>query len=266
LLQVSGEESSGNTLKASSSDGWGGFFFEGVCRQLRRGKGGRNVRGHRFRLIAAIAAALTIVFIYCGNSHPDDSPPDRVSLISPANHSTLWPYSDTLTFLWHKGAPNVTNYWFQLAPDSLFQFSIFDSLLVDTTKQEVVYHNTRHYYWKVKARNIHGWGEFSEVRTFNFSIAVIQMGAPPDNFRLDQNYPNPFNPSTTIRYGLPNRSHVTLSVYNTLGQQVVQLVNGEMEAGLHEVRFDAATLSSGVYFYRIQAGMYVETKGFALTR
>ena len=74
----------------------------------------------------------------------------------------------------------------------------------------------------------------------------------PVEFRLFQNYPNPFNPTTTIRYALPNSSHVSLTVFNTLGQQVAELVNGEVGAGYHDVSFDASGLSSGVYFYRIQ--------------
>jgi hypothetical protein len=81
-----------------------------------------------------------------------------------------------------------------------------------------------------------------------------------ENFSLSQNYPNPFNPSTTIGYSLPGRATVTLTVFNILGQQIAQLVNGEMGPGYHEVRFDASGLASGVYVYRVQAG------GLALAR
>ena len=75
----------------------------------------------------------------------------------------------------------------------------------------------------------------------------------PQETRLNQNYPNPFNPSTTIRYGLPSRSHVTLTVFNTLGQQVATLVQGEQEAGFHEAVFDASGLVSGIYVCRLHA-------------
>jgi hypothetical protein len=78
-------------------------------------------------------------------------------------------------------------------------------------------------------------------------------------FNLEQNYPNPFNPSTLIRYAVPARLHVTISVFNTLGQQVATLVNGFEEAGDHELRFDGSGLASGVYFYRLQAGDFVRT-------
>ena len=83
---------------------------------------------------------------------------------------------------------------------------------------------------------------------------------------LGQNYPNPFNPSTRIHYTLPRRSTVTMTVYNTLGQKVAELVNAEKDAGAHDVTFNANGLASGVYMYRIQAGSFVQTKKLILVR
>ena len=92
-------------------------------------------------------------------------------------------------------------------------------------------------------------------------VAVDETGGPlPGHYSLAQNFPNPFNPSTTIGYALPRRSHVTLTVFNSLGQQVATLVNGEMEAGYHDVKFDASRLSSGVYLYRLHAGNHIEVR------
>ena len=91
-------------------------------------------------------------------------------------------------------------------------------------------------------------------------------GLPPVFPELFQNYPNPFNPTTTIRYAIPQRIHVTLSVYNSLGQLVATLVNETKDAGYHDVRFDGSGLASGVYFYRVKVGEYVATKRFLLVR
>jgi hypothetical protein len=86
----------------------------------------------------------------------------------------------------------------------------------------------------------------------------------PLSYGLEEGFPNPFNPSTTIRFALPEKSHVTLLVFNTLGQQVAMLVNGEQEEGYHEVRFDASGLASGVYLCRMQAGEFVQIKRLLL--
>ncbi|MFQ6678133.1 MAG: T9SS type A sorting domain-containing protein [Fidelibacterota bacterium] len=82
----------------------------------------------------------------------------------------------------------------------------------------------------------------------------------PSSFILHQNYPNPFNPTTTIRYELPVQSKVRLTIYNVMGQEVVVLVNGELIAGEHEVIWNAGSIPSGIYFYRL------ETPGKQLTK
>jgi photosystem II stability/assembly factor-like uncharacterized protein len=86
------------------------------------------------------------------------------------------------------------------------------------------------------------------------------------SFRLEQNYPNPFNPETRIRYELPKESKVLLKVYNNLGQEVVTLVNDLQKAGRYEVEYTAAKFATGVYFYRLQAGEFVETKKLVLMK
>ena len=82
----------------------------------------------------------------------------------------------------------------------------------------------------------------------------------PAEFNLSQNYPNPFNPSTKINYQLPKTGFVTLKIYDVLGNEVTALVNEEKPAGSYEIEFDATNLSSGIYFYKIQAGDFVETR------
>jgi hypothetical protein len=88
----------------------------------------------------------------------------------------------------------------------------------------------------------------------------------PVEYRLSQNYPNPFNPTTTIRFGLPERSTVTLKVFNLLGEEVATVVDGIYDAGERAVEFDAANLASGVYVYRLQAGTFTQTRKMVVLR
>jgi hypothetical protein len=113
------------------------------------------------------------------------------------------------------------------------------------------------------SQGIEYWLDTTTIRITTVGIPEELRGVPVA-YALAQNYPNPFNPSTTIRYSLPNRSHVTLTVFNTLGQQVSTLVQTEQDAGYREVQFNAQNLPSGVYFYRLQAGSFTETKKLLL--
>jgi len=94
-----------------------------------------------------------------------------------------------------------------------------------------------------------GKGILSSVKIKNDNVPV--------EFALYQNFPNPFNPSTTIRYGLPAASRVTLKIYNILGQQIAEIINQEQSEGTYEVVWNAA-VASGLYFYRIEAASITE--------
>ncbi len=94
----------------------------------------------------------------------------------------------------------------------------------------------------------------------------------PNSFSLQQNYPNPFNPSTTIKYAIPfdltsnNETNVTLNIYNALGQEIATLVNKHQKAGNYSVNFNANNLTSGVYYYRLQSGIFGESKKMILVK
>jgi hypothetical protein len=98
------------------------------------------------------------------------------------------------------------------------------------------------------------------------TVSVEDELTLPTEFRLEQNYPNPFNPSTTIQYGIKERSSVELILYDILGREVKVLVNEEQDAGYYKINFNAKSLASGIYFYRIQAGKFIETKKMILLK
>ncbi len=88
----------------------------------------------------------------------------------------------------------------------------------------------------------------------------------PSTYALEQNYPNPFNPSTTIAFALPKPSEVALKIFDASGREVATLVEGNLPAGRHEVILDASPFSSGVYFYRLQAGEFSRTRRLMLVK
>jgi Ice-binding-like/Secretion system C-terminal sorting domain len=101
-------------------------------------------------------------------------------------------------------------------------------------------------------------------------ITAVKNSLTPQKFVLLQNYPNPFNPSTRIQYSLEKAAQVSLKVYNLLGQEVAVLVNSRQEAGSYNISFNSSNgisgLSSGVYFYRLEAGSFISTKKFILLK
>ncbi len=102
--------------------------------------------------------------------------------------------------------------------------------------------------------------------TCNVVDVTSETSLIPNNFKLDQNFPNPFNPSTKISWQTPVSSWQTLKVYDLLGREVATLINEYKSAGKYEVEFNAASLPSGVYFYKLNAGEFIETKKMILMK
>jgi len=98
------------------------------------------------------------------------------------------------------------------------------------------------------------------------SDGTMDLVELPTNFRLEQNYPNPFNPVTTISFSLPAEGDVTLKVFDVQGKEVAELVNGHRDAGSYNVQWDASNVPSGIYFYRITAGEFSDTKRMTLMK
>ncbi len=109
--------------------------------------------------------------------------------------------------------------------------------------------------------------EAAQMFLSDTSTAAIDNTPPvPSRYSLAQNYPNPFNPTTVINYRIPDEKHVTLTIYDALGRRIETLVNGMQSPGLHQVIFDGSNLASGVYFYRLDAGGFIETKKLVLLK
>ncbi len=123
------------------------------------------------------------------------------------------------------------------------------------------------YYYRVRAYNSGGTSSNSNTIIVNLTSDVEQVESEkPTTFKLFQNYPNPFNPTTKIQFSLPKSLVVKLSIYNTLGQEIVILINQELSAGTYSIDFDASKLNNGIYFYKLQAGEYSTAKKMVLLR
>ena len=137
------------------------------------------------------------------------------------------------------------------------------------------------------------WNQAARLRFFNiylksdgvirdtFSVTLVDTTKPhpgattsiqnltgniPTEYKLEQNYPNPFNPATNIKFSIPVQGLVSLRIYNTLGQEVAILVNKELSIGQYEANFDGSKLTSGIYFYKLEAEGFTEIKKMMLIK
>jgi hypothetical protein len=174
------------------------------------------------------------------------------------------------TFRWQLVA-SAFNYRIQVSKDSLFATTLLDSSDIEPTS----YTSTKDlpdtvstYYWRVCATNGLGTSVWSNVWHFNSSLTEVKeiTALQPKVFSLQQNYPNPFNPSTRISFSLPSKSFVSLKVFDLIGREVATLVSEVLSAGSYAKQWNAIDMPSGIYFYRLQADKFTETKKLILLR
>jgi outer membrane protein assembly factor BamB len=142
-------------------------------------------------------------------------------------------------------------------------YDVIDSLQTPLLKSDASFKTTRKPVWATFQGNNQRTGTFSssEITWINNSSDRL-----PTSYTLRQNYPNPFNPSTTIIYELPTASKILIKVYNVIGQEVMVLKNGFENAGHHEVTIENSSLPSGIYFYQMRVGSFIETKKMILMK
>ncbi len=189
------------------------------------------------------------------------------TLLSPANNSTN--VSLTPTLFWNTSA-NATSY--KVIVSSMITFgNIVDSATVTTNQRTIPsgkLNVATTFYWKVLANNQYGSSPWSDAWYFSTVITGITKinSEIPSSFSVSQNYPNPFNPITKIEFAIPKSSGVKITVYDIAGKEVEVLVNEHLQAGTYQTDWNASANPSGVYFYRIQAGAFLETKRMTLIK
>jgi len=204
--------------------------------------------------------------------------PSAPVLVSPPNNATN--QVPNLLLDWNS-VQYAESYRVQIANDSLFTSMVFDTSNVNRDSLRVrlglLIVNTK-YYWRVNASNVSGTGPWSTVWNFRTNPTGLNPigNEIPEKFALLQNYPNPFNPSTKIRFSIPSREGwqrnadgvglVTLKVFDISGKEVATLVNEHLQPGTYETDWNASAFSSGVYFYKIVAGNFSETRKMILMK
>ncbi len=171
----------------------------------------------------------------------------------------------SVTLSW-PSIPGAFAYRVQVSEDSLFTTSsVDDSTVTDTVATISSLSPSTRYFARVCATGTGGTSSFSSILAFT-TAGSPPLSDTPRDYSLEQNYPNPFNPSTIIRYEVPANVHVRITLFNTLGQLVKTLIDGDHAAGRYEVELTSGRLASGVYLYLFEAGNFVQTRKLLLLK
>jgi hypothetical protein len=198
--------------------------------------------------------------------------PEIITLIEPIDGAKI----DTLQTLYWQAPIGATKYHLIVDDEPYFDAPIWinDSSLHQPQYEFQGLPPNVTLYWRVRARISCGWGDWSDTWQFSLnptSVHEIEPDVLPVSFALNQNYPNPFNPATTIEFAIPEKSYVTVSVYNLLGVEITKLVQRELSAGRYQMVWDGRgadgqMVATGIYLYKIQAGDFTETRKMLLLK
>jgi len=191
---------------------------------------------------------------------PLKSPVDLLGIVQPGGKIVLfWKNKSTTEdgFIIERSAVDSTNF------NLLAKIPAIDTTYTDSTAQSGI-----KYFYRVAAYRD------TIVSSYSNTISLVNivtgttdlLSGMPKAYKLYQNYPNPFNPTTQIRIALPKESHVNITIFNVLGSVVEKLYEGELNAGYHEIQFNAGRLSSGIYIYRMTAGTYSQVLKMVLLK
>jgi uncharacterized lipoprotein YddW (UPF0748 family) len=167
--------------------------------------------------------------------------------------------------------PLATSYSVQLSSANNFEPGTLAVDVSNYTNTSIPFNGlslNKVYYWRVKGVNTFGHGEWSVPFRFKTKVTtdIEKEEGIPSDYQLYQNYPNPFNPSTSIKFAIPEAGQISLKVYDATGKEVAELISNYYSAGNYVVNFDASSLPSGVYIYKLEAGNKIFTKKLMLIK
>jgi PKD repeat protein len=205
---------------------------------------------------------------------PVNDAPTAASLVSPVDGSTL--SSESVDFEWDAAMDvdinDQLNYVLMVATDQNIENVVNEIEGVDLLSAMLNIDQAGVYYWLVEVSDLEGAVSLSEIRSFTLEtqLGVDPIGIPQE-YALHQNYPNPFNPATTLRFDLPEKSYVIITVYDLMGNKINTLISEQMDPGYKAIQWNATNnlgqpVSAGLYLYTIQAGEFRQTKKMVLLK